>query len=57
MEKTKRIFNFKTATHVLSQGAELLEIRSGEIKERSYRQTFIFKDDEKLSAALKNNKK
>ncbi|KRF52727.1 hypothetical protein ASG98_19670 [Bacillus sp. Soil531] len=54
----KRIFNMRVATFLISHGAELVEIRTGEVKDRPERQTFLFKKDAKLSEALisyKNN--
>ncbi|MEM4997890.1 DUF5659 domain-containing protein [Priestia megaterium] len=48
----KRIFNIKVANFLISNGAELVEIRTGEVKDRPERQTFLFKNDVKLSEAL-----
>ncbi|WP_374148412.1 DUF5659 domain-containing protein [Priestia megaterium] len=52
----KRIFNMKVATFLILHGAELVEIRNGEVKDKPERQTFLFKKDAKLSEALMNYK-
>ncbi|MFE0564658.1 DUF5659 domain-containing protein [Priestia megaterium] len=52
----KRIFNIKVANFLISNGAELVEIRTGEVKDRPERQTFLFKNDVKLSEALMSYK-
>ncbi|WP_164745588.1 DUF5659 domain-containing protein [Neobacillus mesonae] len=51
---TKRIFNKKTAAFLITNGAELIDVRKGEVANKPNWQTFIFKDDEKLSKALRN---
>ncbi|MDQ1144022.1 hypothetical protein QE429_000849 [Bacillus sp. SORGH_AS 510] len=48
----KRIFSVKMANFLLSFGAELVEIRCGEVKHKPKRQTFLFKNDDRLSEAL-----
>ncbi|WP_185152146.1 DUF5659 domain-containing protein [Peribacillus simplex] len=53
----KRIFNIKMANFLISNGAELLEARQGEVKDKPERVTFLFKNDERLSKALLNFKK
>ncbi|MDR7244237.1 DUF5659 domain-containing protein [Priestia megaterium] len=52
----KRIFNIKVANFLISNGAELVEIRTGEVQNRPERQTFLFKNDVKLSEALMSYK-
>ena len=52
----KRIFNIKVADFLISNGAELVEIRTGEVRDRPERQTFLFKNDVKLSEALMSYK-
>ncbi|MFC8563506.1 DUF5659 domain-containing protein [Peribacillus frigoritolerans] len=53
----KRIFNLKMANFLISNGAELLETRQGEVRDKPERHTFIFKNDERLSKALLDFKK
>ncbi|PEJ57055.1 hypothetical protein CN692_14245 [Bacillus sp. AFS002410] len=48
----KRIFSLKVTNFLLSRGAELIEIRSGEVMNDPRACTFLFARNEKLSEAL-----
>ncbi len=52
MGNKKRIFKIKVANFLLKYGAELLEVRTGEVKEDPKACTFLFTNDDKLSGAL-----
>lgn len=52
--KKKRIFKFNVANFLIKNGAELVEIRAGEVKDDPKAITFLFRNDEKLSEALLN---
>ena len=52
MGDKKRIFSMKVTNFLLKNGAELLEVRSGEVKNNPEACTFLFANDEKLSKAL-----
>ncbi|MFA1512856.1 hypothetical protein ACDN41_26860 [Priestia aryabhattai] len=52
MGDKKRIFSMKVVNFLLKHGAELLEVRTGEVKNDPKALTFLFANDEKLSEAL-----
>lgn len=54
--KKKRIFKINVANFLIKNGAELIEIRSGEVKDDPKAITFLFRNNEKLSEALLNLK-
>ncbi|MGX5612273.1 DUF5659 domain-containing protein [Bacillus toyonensis] len=54
--KKKRIFKINVANFLIKNGAELVEIRGGEVKDDPKAITFLFKNDAKLSEALLNLK-
>ncbi|OSY00331.1 hypothetical protein BTJ45_02937 [Bacillus mycoides] len=54
--KKKRIFKINVANFLIKNGAELVEIRDGEVKDDPKAITFLFRNDEKLSEALLNLK-
>ncbi|MFD6442386.1 hypothetical protein ACFWDG_21965 [Peribacillus sp. NPDC060186] len=52
----KRIFKINVANFLIKHGAELIEIRDGEVEHDPKCPTFLFKNDERLSEALLNLK-
>ncbi|MDY8162296.1 hypothetical protein [Bacillus thuringiensis] len=52
MGNKKRIFKIKVANFLLKYGAELLEVRTGEVEDDPKACTFLFTNDDKLSGAL-----
>lgn len=48
----KRIFSMKVVNFLLKHGAELLEVRTGEVRNDPKALTFLFANNEKLSKAL-----
>ncbi|MFY0762144.1 hypothetical protein AB1K32_25420 [Metabacillus dongyingensis] len=52
MGTKKRIFTLKVVNFLIKNGAELLEVRTGEVINNPEACTFLFANDEKLSKAL-----
>lgn len=52
MGDKKRIFKVKVVNFLLKHGAELLEVRTGEVEDDPKACTFLFTNDDKLSGAL-----
>lgn len=49
----KRIFSINVANFLIKNGAEVAEFRTGEVKNKPEQVTFMFKNNEKLSHALR----
>ncbi|WHY28111.1 hypothetical protein [Bacillus wiedmannii] len=52
MGNKKRIFSMKVTNFLLKHGAELLEVRTGEVENDPKACTFLFANDDKLSKAF-----
>ncbi|GAB6496591.1 hypothetical protein OA45_00073 [Bacillus sp. UMTAT18] len=52
MGEKKRVFKIKVVNFLLKHGAELLEVRTGEVEDEPTACTFLFANNDKLSKAF-----